>query len=63
VQDVIVNGHVIAKVGDEADGQVLESQQGKTGIYGIGYKTADLRISVEAVHNFCGDTIKMHFHS
>lgn len=61
VQDVVVNGHVIAKAGDEADGQVLESQQGKSGFYGIGYKAADLRISADAVHNFCGDTIKLHF--
>lgn len=60
-QDVIVNGNLIAKAGDEADGQVLEAQQGKTGFYGVGYKAADLRISVDAIHNFCGDTIKMHF--
>lgn len=60
-QDVVVNGYLIAKAGDEADGQVLEAQQGKTGFYGVGYKAADLRISVDAIHNFCGDTIKLHF--
>lgn len=60
-QDVVVDGYLIAKAGDEADGQVLEAQQGKTGFYGVGYKAADLRVSAEAVHNFCGDTIKLHF--
>ena len=60
-QDVVVNGYLIAKAGDEADGQILEAQQGKLGFYGVGYKAADLRVSVDTVHNFCGDTIKMHF--
>lgn len=61
-QDVIVNGHVIAKAGDEASGIVLEGQQGSQGgIYGIGWKAANLRVDVESVNNFCGDTIRMHF--
>lgn len=61
VQDVIVNGHVVVKAGDEADGIVEEAQQGRTGIYGIGYKAADMRVGVESVHNFCGDTLKVRF--
>jgi hypothetical protein len=61
VNDVVVDGHVVAKAGDEAEGQVLESQQGKTGFYGVGYKAADLRISANEIHNFCGDTLKLRF--
>ncbi|MGB6985006.1 MAG: hypothetical protein WBD74_03400 [Candidatus Aquilonibacter sp.] len=61
LQDVVVNGFLVAKAGDEVDGEVLEAQQGKAGFDGIGYKAADLRISAESVHNYCGDTIKMHF--
>ena len=49
------------KRGDETDGQVLEAQQGKSGFYGVGYKAADLRISAETVHNFCGDTLRLNF--
>jgi len=61
-QNVIVNGHIIAKSGDEASGIVLEGQQGSQGgIYGIGWKAANLRVDVESVNNFCGDTIRMHF--
>ncbi|HEY9180190.1 MAG TPA: hypothetical protein VIO32_05690, partial [Candidatus Baltobacteraceae bacterium] len=61
-QDVIVNGHIIAKAGDEATGLVLEAQQGdQGGRWGIGWKAANLRVDVENVHNFCGDTIPMSF--
>ncbi len=60
-QDVVVNGYLIAKTGDEADGHVLEAQQGKAGLDGFDYKAADLRISAEKVHNFCGDTIHLDF--
>jgi len=60
-QDVVINGYVVAKSGDEAQGQVLESQQGKAGFYGVGRKGGDLRISVDSVNNFCGDTLKVHF--
>lgn len=61
-QDVVLNGHVVAKSGDEGTGIVLEAQQGNQGgPYGIGWKAANLRVDVEAVHNFCGDTIPMEF--
>lgn len=62
VQDVIVNGHVIARAGDEATGIVLEAQQGNEGgLYGIGWKAANLRVNVEKVNNFCGDSIATRF--
>lgn len=62
MQDVVVNGHVIAKAGDAASGIVLEAQQGNQGgMYGIGWKAANLRIDVETVQNFCGDSIPMNF--
>jgi hypothetical protein len=61
LQDVIVNGYLVAKAGDEVDGEVLEAQRGAMGFDGIGYKAADLRISAESIHNYCGDTIKLHF--
>jgi hypothetical protein len=61
-QDVIVNGHVVVKAGDDAEGAVQEAQQGREGgWYGIGYKAADLRVDVDSVHNFCGDTLKVRF--
>lgn len=61
-QDVVIDGHIVAKAGDEATGLVLEAQQGsKGGPYGIGWRAANLRIDVEAVHSFCGDTIPMEF--
>jgi hypothetical protein len=60
-QDVVVNGYVVAKTGDNASGLVLEAQQGKAGYYGIGYKAGDLRIAVKQVNNFCGDTLKVNF--
>lgn len=62
VQDVIVAGHVVAKAGDEATGIVLEAQQGNEGgPYGIGWKAANLRVNVERVNNFCGDSITTRF--
>lgn len=62
VQDVIVSGHVVAKAGDEATGLVLEAQQGNEGgPYGIGWKAANLRVDVEKVNNFCGDSLSTRF--
>lgn len=61
-QDVIVNGYVIAKAGDTAYGAVQGAQAGRMGgYYGIGYKAADLRVSVDEVYNFCGDTMHVDF--
>jgi hypothetical protein len=62
LQDVIVNGHVIAKAGDTAQGAVQEGQAGDAaGLFGLGYKAANLRVSVDEVYNFCGDTIHVDF--
>jgi hypothetical protein len=62
VNDVIVNGYVIAKAGDAAEGTVQEAQQGdEGGFYGIGWKAANLRVSVDEIYNFCGDTIHVTF--
>lgn len=60
-QDLIIDGYVVAKAGDDASGMVLEAQQGKAGYYGIGYKGGDLRVAVKQVNNFCGDTLKVTF--
>ncbi|MFY9781641.1 MAG: hypothetical protein WAJ85_14160 [Candidatus Baltobacteraceae bacterium] len=61
VQDLIVNGYVVAKAGDAAEGMVQEGQAGETGFYGIGNKSANLRVSVDEIYNFCGDTIHTDF--
>jgi hypothetical protein len=61
-QDTVINGHIVAKAGDEATGMVLEAQSGNPGgLWGFGWKAADLRVDVEAVNNFCGDTLRLHF--
>jgi hypothetical protein len=61
-QDVIVDGYKIAEAGDSAEGQVLESQMGEAeNGFGFGFKGGDLRVSVDVVYNFCGDTIAMTF--
>jgi len=54
-QDAIVDGRVVAKSGDTADGQVEEGQNGESG------KAANLRVSVDDVYNFCGDTVHVEF--
>jgi uncharacterized SAM-binding protein YcdF (DUF218 family) len=61
VQDAIVSGHVIAKAGDTAQGAVQEGEAGDTGVFGIGTKYANLRVSVDEVFSFCGDTIHVDF--
>ena len=62
VQDVIVDGHLIAKAGDEATGVVLQSQAGDSGgFFGIGYKAAGLRVNVESVTTFCGGKLALRF--
>jgi hypothetical protein len=60
-QDVIANGHVVAKTGDTAQGAVQEGQAGDEGVLGFGYKAANLRVSVDEVYNFCGDTVHVDF--
>jgi hypothetical protein len=59
VQDVIVNGYVIAKAGDVAEGAVSNSEAGRDDFFT--QKAANLRISVDRVYNFCGDTLSTDF--
>ena len=62
VQDFIVAGYLIAKSGDIAEGSVQEGQSGNAGgFYGIGYKAANLRVSIDRVYTFCGSTIELAF--
>lgn len=61
LQDFVVAGYLIAKAGDEAEGMVQEGQQGKAGFYGIGYKAANLRVSVDKIYTFCGSTLQVDF--
>ncbi|GAC1426995.1 MAG: hypothetical protein NVSMB64_33120 [Candidatus Velthaea sp.] len=62
LNDVIVDGHIVARAGDTAEGAVQDAQQGDAGgFYGIGYKAANLRVSVEAVYTFCADTLPVDF--
>ena len=59
VNDVIVNGYVVARAGDDAEGGVQEAQQGKDDLFN--YKAATLRVNVDQIHNFCGDTLFVRF--
>jgi hypothetical protein len=59
VNDLIVNGYVVARAGDDAEGGVQEAQQGKDDFFN--YKAANLRVGIDEVHNFCGDTIHVRF--
>jgi hypothetical protein len=65
VEDVIVNGSVIAKAGDTAYGKAQEAQRGECGFSLIICWThatgASLRVSVDEVYNFCGDTIHVDY--
>jgi hypothetical protein len=63
--DVVVDGFVIAKAGDTAYGKVQEASRGECGVSFIicwaGPKGSSLRVSVDEVYNFCGDTIHVDF--
>jgi hypothetical protein len=59
-QDVIVNGHLVAMAGDTAEGTVQNAMTGGA-FFGIDYRGADLRVSVDRVFNFCGDIIAVDF--
>src|ERR1700681_2712261 len=61
VQDFIVGGYLIARAGDIAEGAVQEGQAGDAGIYGFGYKAANLRISIDRVFTYCGSTVSLAF--
>jgi len=58
-QDVIIDGHLIAKAGDPAVGEILNAHEGKSSLFTS--EAANLRLSVDKVFNFCGDTIEIDF--
>jgi hypothetical protein len=59
VQDVVVDGHIVAKAGDVAEGAVQSAEAGRNDYFT--QKAANLRISVDRIYNFCGDTIETDF--
>jgi len=61
-QDLVVAGYLIAKAGDTAEGQVQEGQAGDSGgYYGIGWKAANLRVSVDKIYTYCGSELQVAF--
>lgn len=64
MEDVVVGGLVIAKRGDTAYGRAQEALRGGCTlsiIYCFSRQAASLRVSVDDVYNFCGDTIHVYF--
>jgi len=59
VQDVIVNGFVVAREGDSAEGQTLNAHEGKDTLFE--HSGGNLRLSVDKVFTYCGDTLEMDF--
>lgn len=59
VQDVVVNGYVVVKAGDVAEGVIQDAQEGRNDFFS--HRAANLRVSVDTVYNFCGDKIDMDF--
>jgi hypothetical protein len=61
LQDVVINGFLFAMKGDTAEGTVQAAHEGSAfPLRGIG-GGSDLRVSVDKVYNFCGDTIAVDF--
>lgn len=59
LDDVIVDNHIVAMKGDTAVGTIQAGENGTQFLwFGHG---ANLRISVDKVYNFCGDTIEVDF--
>ena len=58
-QDVVVDGYLVAKAGDAAEGSILNAHQGVNNL--ISVEAANLRVSVEKVFTYCGDTLDMDF--
>jgi hypothetical protein len=61
LQDAIINGHIFAKAGDVGEGQVLNAREGSENFWTGQTEGANLRISLDKIYNFCGDTIEMDF--
>jgi hypothetical protein len=60
-QDVIVNGYTIAKIGDSAQGEILNAHEGKAAGFFTDAQGANLRLSVDKVFTFCGDVVETDF--
>ena len=58
-QDVVVNGYLIARAGDAAEGEILNSHQGVHNL--IESQAANLRVSLDKIFTYCGDTLDMDF--
>lgn len=59
VQDVIVNGYLVAQAGDVAEGVIQNAQAGQDDPFSP--RAANLRVSVDTIYNFCGDKIDADF--
>ncbi|MGZ3529698.1 MAG: hypothetical protein ACXVAO_18720, partial [Vulcanimicrobiaceae bacterium] len=58
-QDLVVNGYLVAKAGDAAEGSVLNAQQGKNSFFEM--QAANLRVSIDKIYTYCGDTLDIDF--
>lgn len=59
-QDVIVDGHVIAKAGDLAEGR-YDTQTNQTKRQFETETSQELELDIDDIVNFCGDTIHLKF--
>ena len=59
VQDVIVNGFVVVREGDSAEGETLNAHEGKDTLFE--HSGGNLRLSVDKVFTYCGDSLEMDF--
>ena len=60
-QDVIVDGYLVVKTDDSAEGQILNAHEGKSNWLTGESEGANLRLSVDKVYTYCGDTLEMDF--
>lgn len=58
INDVVSNGLLIAKAGDDVEGKVVGAVRGKPD---FGARGGDLKFQITTVHNYCGDPIAVHF--
>lgn len=60
LQDVIVNGHIIAKKGDLVEGHYTTQKNVTKRVFSSNV-SQELALDVDDIVNFCGDTIHMQF--
>jgi hypothetical protein len=60
-QDVIVAGYLVAKIGDSAQGEILNAHEGKAAGFFSDAQGANLRLSVDKIFTFCGDSLETDF--